>query len=267
MKVNQNQKQNKNNKLLISSSAKKTVKESVLLAQSLGLGIEISRVPLYKTLGMSVNDVVDILKDDLREFENRITMHAMFTDVNIASGDYEIKSISQKRFIQSFEIGEKIGADTILFHTGNKGTKHSGSIYNFKKNFVEFWKDFIIEFEKSEIIAVIENVFETEPEFCLDLYDRVNSNNFKLALDAGHVNLYAKDTNVEDWIKKYDEKLYHMHIHNNFGYNDDHSNLQNGTLNYNEIFTCLKEVKINPSMVLEMYKEEDILKSMDYLFR
>ncbi len=256
---------NKNKKLLISSSAKKTIRESAALAQSLDLGMEISRIPLYKTPDMSVQDTIDILKDDLTGFNNRITMHAMFSDVNISSADYELKAISQKRFIQSFEVGKAIGADTVLFHTGYKGTKHAGSIYQFKKKFIEFWLDFITDFEKAGITAVIENVFECEPDFCLDLYENIPSENFKLALDTGHVNLYAKGTKVVDWITQYGSKLHHMHIHNNFGENDDHSNLLNGTLDFREIFDRLYEEGISPSMVLEMYSEEDILKSVDYL--
>ena len=162
-------------------------------------------------------------------------------------------------------IRKAIGADTILFHTGYKGTKHTGSIFQFKKKFIDFWLDFIRDFEKSGITAVIENVFEWEPDFCIDLYECVSSDNFKLALDTGHVNLYAKETNVIDWIKAYSSNLHHMHIHNNFGQNDDHSNLLNGTLDFREIFDCIYEEGITPSMVLEMYSEEDILKSVGYL--
>ncbi len=256
---------NNNKKLLISSSVKKTIRESALLAQSLDYGLEISRIPLYKTEGMTVQDTVDLLKEELDGFKNRITMHAMFSDVNISSADYELKAISQKRFIQSFEVGKAVGADTILFHTGYKGTKHNGSIYQFKKKFIEFWLDFISDFENSNITAVVENVFETTPDFCLDLYECISSDNFKLALDTGHVNLYAKGTKVTDWIRMYGSKLHHMHIHNNFGENDDHSNLVNGTLDFREIFDCLYEEGITPSMVMEMYSEEDILKSTDYL--
>lgn len=254
-----------NKKILISSSAKKTIRESAILAQSLDAGIEISRIPLYKTLGMRTEDVIDILKKDLNGFKNRITFHAMFSDVNISSADYEIKEISQKRFIQSYEVGKAIGADTILFHTGYKGTRHNGSIYQFKKKFTEFWIDFIREFENNGITAVIENVFEFEPEFCLEFYEKISSDNFKLALDVGHVNLYAQKTRVTDWIKKYNSRLHHMHIHNNFRENDDHSSLLNGTLDFKEIFDCIREEKINPSMVLEMFNEEDILKSIEYM--
>lgn len=256
---------NWNKKLLISSSAKKTIRESAKLAQSLDLGMEISRIPLYKSEGMTVQDTVDYLKEELEGFQNRLTLHAMFSDVNISSADYELKAISQKRFIQSYEVGKLIGADTVLFHTGYKGTKHTGSIFQFKKKFTEFWMDFIIEFEKSGMTAVIENVFEQNPDFCMDLYDRIASDNFKLALDTGHVNLYAKGTQVTDWINKYAEKLHHMHIHNNFGENDDHSNLLNGTLDFRTIFENINDNGLEPSMVLEMYSEEDILKSVEYL--
>ncbi len=258
---------NKDNKrnILISSSAKNTIKESVNLAKELKTGIEISRVPLYKDKKLTVEDTIEILNKDLEGFPNRITLHAMFSDVNVASSDWLLREIAQKRCFQSLEIGKGIKADTVLFHTGNKGTKHYGSIDAFKKNFVSFWKEFIKEFEKEGIIAVIENVFETSPKFCLDLFEKVDSSYLKLALDTGHVNLYAKDTTVVDWIKAYGQNLYHLHIHNNFRENDDHSNLENGTLDFIEIFNAIKEQNINPSYVLEMFTEEDIRKSINII--
>lgn len=252
------------NKLLISSSAGDTIRDSVLLAEELGTGIEISRVPLFKNKGMTVAETIDILNNDLKGFTNRITLHAMFSDVNVSSSDCLLKEIAQKRCFQSLEIGKGIKADTILFHTGNKGTKHYGSIDSFKKNFVSFWKEFSKEFEKIGVIAVIENVFETTPQYCLDLFEKIDSPNLKLALDAGHVNLYAHNTKVEEWIDSYGQNLYHLHIHNNFRENDDHSNLENGTLDYNKILTKIKISNINPSFVLEMFTEEDIRKSVKF---
>lgn len=253
-----------NNKLLISSSAKKTIRESVLLAKELNTGIEISRIPLYKTKGLTLQDTINILKSDLEGFNNRVTLHAMFSDVNVAGQDCLLREIAQQRCYESFQVGCALNTDTILFHTGNKGTKHYGSIESFKRNFTAFWKDFIKEFEKAGVVAVIENVFETQPQFCIDLFEAINSANLKLALDAGHVNLYAHDTKVVDWIKAYGENLYHLHIHNNFRTNDDHSNLENGTLDYSEILTTIKNSNINPSFVLEMFTEEDIRKSIKF---
>lgn len=253
-----------NDRLLISSSAKKTIRESVILAKELDTGIEISRLPFYKEKNTTIEEVIQKLKIDLSEFTNRITLHAMFSDVNIACKDPLLKEIACLRLQQSFETGKALKADTILFHTGNKGTLHYGSQEEFKKNFIAFWKDFIKEFEKNNIIAVIENVFETTPQYCIDLIENINSPNLKLALDIGHVNLYASQTDILDWIKEYGERLYHLHIHNNFQTNDDHSNLENGTVNYKEVLKYIKESNINPSFVLEMFTEEDIRKSIKF---
>ena len=227
--------------------------------------MEISRVPLYKNEKLTLEQTIEILKDETKDFNNRITLHGMFSDVNIASQDCKLREMSVKRCYESFEIGKALKADTILFHSGNKGTKHYGSIKTFKANFISFYKEFIKEFERNGITAVIENVFESEPEFCIELIEKVNSPNLKLALDAGHVNLYAPKTNVCDWIKEYGKNLYHMHIHNNYQKNDDHSNLENGTLNYKEIFKTLNENNQNPTIVLEMFEESDIRKSIKYM--
>lgn len=259
-------KANNFNNLLISSSAKSTIKDSAKLACELNTGLEISRLPFYKDKNITTSDVITRLKEDLSDFTNRITLHAMFSDVNIAGQDPLLREISRLRYKQSFEVGKAINADTILFHTGNKGTKHYGSQEQFKKRFTTFWKDFIKEFEQAGIIAVIENVFEETPDYCFSLFEEINSPNLKLALDVGHVNLYAPQTDVIDWINKYGENLYHLHIHNNFKTNDDHSNFNNGTLDFNKILTTIKNSNINPSFVLEMFTEEDIRKSVE-MFR
>ncbi len=255
------------NNILISSSAKDTIKESIELAKRINTGIEISRMPFYKRKETTTQEVINTLKQDIEGFNKRISVHALFSDVNIGSKDPVIREISQIRFKQSLEVAKNIGADTVLFHTGNKGTLHYDSQKSFKKKFIAFFKEFIKDFENAGITAVIENVFETTPDYCLELYEGISSPNLKLALDTGHVNLYAPKTNVSDWIKAYGTKLYHMHIHNNFQQNDDHSNLANGTLNFEEIFNTLMQEAITPTLVLEMFTEEDIIKSLDLMFK
>ncbi len=251
-------------KILISSSAKGTIKESAELALELDTGLEISRLPFYKNKDTSENEVIQEVKEALEGFNNRITLHAMFSDINISTQDKQLKEIAEKRCIQSFNTGKAIKADTILYHTGNKGTKHYGSQELFKRNFISFWKEFIKEFERNGITAVIENVYEEIPEYCIKLMEGVNSENFKLALDTGHVNLYT-NMKIIDWIKEYNKNLYHMHIHNNYKLNDDHSNLENGTIDYKEVFTKLRQLNLNPSIVLEMFTEEDIRKSLEFI--
>ena len=55
---------NNKRKLSISSSAKDTIRNSVLLAEELNTGIEISRLPLYKTKGLTLEDTIKIIKQN-----------------------------------------------------------------------------------------------------------------------------------------------------------------------------------------------------------
>ena len=250
---------NNKEKLLISSSVLGTIEDSAKFATELGTGIEISRIPLYKDKNLTADETIDYLKQQLRNYTGRLTMHAMFSDVNVGGGDCLLRELSQERCYQSFEIAKAIGADTLLFHTGNKGTKHYGSQSQFKERYITFWKDFIKRFEDNGIVAVVENVFEETPQYCIDLMNGINSDNYKLALDTGHANLYAPNTNVIDWIHSYGKNLYHMHLHNNLHKNDDHSNFKNGTLDFKRILSEIKAMEINPTFVLEMFTKEDIM--------
>lgn len=251
------------NEILISSSVRDTIKQSAELAKELNTGLEISRIPLYKIRQLTVSDTIKILKDELSNFDNSVTLHAMFSDVNVAGQDCLLREISQLRCYQSFEIGKAINAKTILFHSGYKGTRHEGSIKNFKSNFIGFWKEFIKDFERAGITAVIENVFEPTPEFIAEIEENIASDNLKLAIDTGHVNLYAPNTKLEDWINLYGNRLKHMHIHNNYQKNDDHNSLQNGTINFENILNYIKQKEITASIVFEMFNEDDIRKSLD----
>lgn len=250
-------------KLLLSSSVKDDLKDSIKLAEELGLGIEISRFPNLKEIDTSFKQNLIELQNDLAGFNGHKTFHGMFFDLSIASNDPEIRAISQKRYMQSFEVAKTINANIIVFHSGNKGMKHKVSQDKFKKNSVLFWKDFIKEFEEANITAVIENVHEREPDSIIEVIEGVNSPNLKASLDTGHANLFSK-IKISDWIKTYDKHLHHMHIHNNYGNDDSHYSLTNGNIVFDEIFNTLKELNLNPTIVFEIFEQKDLVESLEY---
>ena len=73
------------------------------------------------------------------------------------------------------------------------------------------------------------------------------------------------DNKVVQWIEGYGHTLKHMHIHNNYGDDDSHLSLLKGTLDFDEIFDKIKEQNINPVLVLEIFTENDLYESVDYL--
>lgn len=254
------------NKLYLSSTVKDNISASAKLAQELELGMEISRIPVYKNPDLSSSQMSEMMREELKGFHNPLSVHAIFSDLNVGSQDKEILRVSDMRYKYSFEVAKGLGAKTLLFHSGNKAMKHDGSQNKFIRNAVKYWSEFIKLFEKSGIVAVIENVHEREPEWCVKIVEEVNSPNLKLALDVGHANLFS-ELPLTKWVEKYGDKLYHLHIHNNFGKNDDHYSLLNGSVDYKEILTAIKAQNINPQFVFEMFKEEYLRESLEFFLK
>lgn len=250
-------------KLLISSSVTSNLKDSARLAEKLGLGIEVSRLPNFKNIDTSFDEIIVELKKALVDFNGFKSIHGMFFDQSIASVDPEIRAISQKRHKQSLIAAKSINANIVVFHSGNKGMKHKVSQDKFKNSSIIFWKEFIKEFEDANITAVIENVLERDYNLILDIVSAVNSPNLKTSIDTGHANLFSK-VKISEWIKAYGKYLHHMHIHNNFGDDDSHYSLLKGNIDFNEIFDTLKELKLNPAIVFEIFNKKDLIESIEY---
>lgn len=245
----------------ISSTITKNLNESIAIARKYEMGIELSRIPNLQGIDTELENVIHMLKNTFDGFEFPRSLHGMFFDLSIASNDPLIKEISRKRHRQSLEVGKAINAEIIVFHSGNKGMKHKPSQEIFKDKSIQFWKEFVKEFEDAGITAVIENVHERYPSMILDIVKEVNSENLKVSLDTGHANLFSK-VPITEWLKEYKPFLKHMHIHNNMGDDDAHSNLYDGSLDFTEILNAIKSENIDPLIVFEMFKIENLEKSL-----
>ncbi len=245
----------------ISSTISKNINESIAVAKKLNMGIELSRVPNLQGIDTELDNIAAMVKKAFDGFESHRSLHGMFFDLSVSSNDPLIKEVSQKRYRQSLEVGKAMNAEIIVFHSGNKGMKHKQSQEVFRDKSIQFWKEFIKEFEDAGIIAVIENVHECYPAMILDIIKNVGSQNLRASLDTGHANLFS-NVQIVDWIDQYKPYLSHMHIHNNMGDDDAHSNLYNGSLDFTKILNKIKSENIDPLIVFEMFNIENIEKSL-----
>lgn len=250
----------------ISSSVKKEFKEAVKLAKELDCNLEISRIAhnlddIDETFDARIED----FKNNLKDFDGELSLHSFFIDLTAVSSDPMIKKISRHRFQQIFDAAKYLGAKTVVYHTGfHQQLKFSDYHKFFKDGYIAYWKKFVKQFEEAGIVAVLENVQEISPDFIFDVVKEINSPNLKASIDIGHVNIHSK-VPIVDWIKKYDKNLYHMHFHSNDGTDDTHNSILEGNINIDAIFKTLNDLKLNPIKVLEIFKENDVRESLEYL--
>ncbi len=250
--------------IFITSSVEKNIKESAQLAQKLGTGLEISRLPGMEKIDNNFPAIIQDLKKQLEGFEGDKTFHGIFSDLNPATKDNAIKQIVNKRFQQSFEAALAVNAKSVVFHSGHKGMKHKLSVNNFIDGSIIFWKEYIKQFEDKEIFVCIENVLEDSPENLIKITDEVNSPFLKVCFDTGHANICSQIPHCE-WIKMYKQRLHHMHWHNNFKTNDDHAGIKYGTVNFLNIIETLKTQNLSPLIVFEMFNKEELVESINII--
>ena len=238
--------------------------EAVNIANDLNCGIEISRFGKLADIEENFKQNKIEYKKILSDFDNEVTLHGFFSNLNFAAKDPLIAQASLKRYYQSLELAQYFDVSTVIFHTcyNNLLKQKQYQEMFFLKN-IEFYKEFIKEFEKLGIIATMENVHEAKPDFIRNLIGAINSTNFGATIDIGHCNLHS-DLSVSDWIKEYGIMLKHMHFHSNFKDEDSHSSLLKGDINIKAILLTLKELQLSPTITFEIFNYDDLIESIKY---
>ena len=238
--------------------------QAVKIANKLNCGIEISRFGRLADIEDNFEKNKKEYKAILADFDNEVTLHGFFSNLNIAAKDPLISEISKKRYYQSLELAAEFDASTVIFHTCyNNLLKHKEYQQMFFLKNIEFYNEFIQNFEDLGIMATIENVHEPNSEFIRNLVAAVNSPNLGVTIDIGHCNLHS-DIKPSDWIKDYGIMLKHMHFHNNFKDEDSHSSLLKGDADIKNTLKALKEIELYPTVTFEIFNKEDLFESVKY---
>lgn len=251
--------------IYITSSVYRDLGQVIKFANGNNLNIEISRFGSMVGLNAEFDDRLEFHKKIFKEFQNKLSVHGFFFDLNPSTPDPEMLKVTEHRYNQSFKIARGLGAKTVVFHSGyNSLIKHPDYNRDFLDYQIAFWDRFIHRFEDEGITVAIENTYEFTPDILLKLVDAVNSNNLKLCIDTGHTNINSHVDNVE-WINALGDRLHHMHVHNNYGDADSHYCITKGTVDFKKMFGALFEKNLKPNIVLEIFKEDEMLQSLKYI--
>ncbi|ADL50822.1 sugar phosphate isomerase/epimerase family protein [Clostridium cellulovorans] len=169
------------------------------------------------------------------------SIHGTFTDLCFGSKDSLIREVAKKRFEYSYEISRKLGCKHIVLHHGYvPGTSYPP---NWVKRSKIFWDDFLRD-KDEETVFHIENLLEHTPDLISEIVSTVDDKRLNICLDVGHANCNSK-TSVLEWIKKLNKQIGFVHLHNNYGEQDEHSGFEKGTIDFLEICNALEDYAPN----------------------
>ena len=202
--------------------------------------------------------------DILESYNLKYSIHSPFMDVNIAALQDKSRLNSLKQIKDSINLANKINAEAVVIHPGlepflaNKYflDKVYETANNSIKELGEYGRDL-------GVLATIENM----PTFdgmlynnMEDLHNLLTSLDMSMTLDIGHANHsgYSPDQMIFDSIK-------HIHIHDNFGDEDAHLALGEGSIELKYIVNSLEEKNYDGIYIIEVNDYDSIKKSYEYM--
>ena len=200
----------------------------------------------------------------LENYNLKYSIHAPFIDVNIASVQDKSRINSVDQIKSSIDLANKIDAECVVVHPGL--TSFLPNKY-FKNEVTNFANESMIELGRyAEDLGVLAT-FENMPSFNTMIYDNMEelneflvSNDLFMTLDIGHAmhSGYGADEMYFDCIK-------HVHIHDNFGDDDAHLTLGEGTIDLNTIVNTLEKNNYDGIYIIEVNNYDSIKKSYEYM--
>lgn len=188
------------------------------------------------------------------------SLHGAFIDVNPASADTDFRALSRLRCEESCRLSNKVGADTVVFHS---------SCFPFlNRDFISRWADTCAEYYLSlaarfGLTLCIENCADPDPQPLTELMRRTASPAVGVCLDIGHAN-YSR-TPLEGWFDALQHNIRYLHLSDNSGMCDDHMTLGSGTVDWLLADKLWRDIGCPERLTLEVCSLESVSRSLAFL--
>lgn len=233
--------------------------EFLALAKSQHCNLEVATFTYSNVYDADWAKILQEQKLQLSTFEGKVSMHGTFQDLLIHSSDKKIAEVSKQRILENLEIAMKLNATQIVFHGSFNPLIRDE---HYKKDWIErnasFWSEVL---HKYEIKILLENTWEPTPDLFRNLLEKINSPRLKICLDIGHVNVYSK-ISIKEWFVSLGQEISYIHLSDNLGERDQHLEIGQGKINWQDFSRIVGEYADSPEIVLELVTLEKTKRSL-----
>jgi sugar phosphate isomerase/epimerase len=193
------------------------------------------------------------------------TVHGPFMDLSPGAIDPLVREITIKRFLQAINVGDLIGADQIVFHSGYEKWKYDLKTDLWLEGSRRTWQPIVKYADEKGLRIAVENIFEDEPENLRLLMQDINADHFGICFDTGHFNLFSR-ISLTEWLDIIGPHLLALHIHDNDGSGDHHSAPGEGIFDFTTLFQKLEGLNEKDIILTaEVHSIDDVKKSLNFL--
>jgi sugar phosphate isomerase/epimerase len=203
-----------------------------------------------------------IIRDEIKKakesFDIHFSVHAPFSDLNIASLNPKIRENSIEQVLESIRISSELDIELVTLHPGHKSPL---GVY-FADKLVEMNKASLKTIDKQAEEYGVTIALENLPRMWISLShdasqikELVEGTNMKICFDFGHANI---SDSIDDFLKLKDS-FANLHLHDNDADKDWHMILGEGNIDFKGILKDLSGY--NGNYVIESTNLENGIKS------
>ena len=217
------------------------------LASRYGLGLELCEFCTAENMDAPNFADWDSLVRQRMKKADRFILHAPFSEIYPSAIDPRAMRLAHERLLQAAGLAMSYGIRRMVVHGGYLPTVYFPQW--FRERSILFWQRFLEDIP-ADFQILVENVLEDRPERLLEVVSAVDDPRLGLCLDVGHVTANT-NSSLADWLRCLDSRISHVHIHNNFGGEDRHLPLGEGSIDMEWLLAELLARAPEASLTLE----------------
>jgi sugar phosphate isomerase/epimerase len=208
---------------------------------------------------------VEALNHMSGRFNIEYTIHAPFSDLNIATTDSKLRRFILKRMEKSLQYAHQLDCKLWVFHPG-----HHSAISSFYPSMdwytnLQSVKTLLQLSRKYNVKIGMENIPGIFPTLLVNLDDfsrffKELGEDVGIVLDVGHANVNG---NVRIFMDKFRDRIVHIHVSDNDGKKDLHLAVGKGTVDWQEFARAVKRIQFRGIVMIESV--EDVRQSLETL--
>lgn len=187
----------------------------------------------------------------LERHRMKVVGHTAFY-LPIASSFDEVRRGAVRELVRCLEVFGEVGAKWMNLHPDRYTPMHDRAFY-IRRN-IESINELMPHAERAGVGLMIENLpgeFNT-PDQLADLLDPLPE--VGLHLDVAHANLQVSHNMTCAILKRYGQRLRHVHLHDNRGGSDDmHMPLGTGNVDVRRYLRALRDCRYDGTITLEVF--------------
>jgi len=215
--------------------------------------------------------VIEKLLEYSSSYGYEYTVHAPYTDINIASLNPYIREASVKAVETSLENARRLGAKTVTFHPGFRGALDIFYPERTTRATHESIRRIMYRARNLGVSVAIENMFPSpfsalpySVEEFEEIFSMPEFSDLGFTLDIGHAHTMKQ---TELFLKKLGRKSVVVHLHDNDEVSDLHLGLGEGTVDWMSAIKSLNAQGFRGYIIIESISKvyESFLKLNDFI--